>query len=91
MEDEKRRREDRERRKMKQMERRRSGEIYRRKSEEDLRNREDRASFKERQRRKRDDKSFEKKWAFMNGEGIVVPGRNCSGITQWKVMSDNKA
>ncbi|XP_015757568.1 PREDICTED: uncharacterized protein LOC107336976 [Acropora digitifera] len=91
LEDEQRRRDDRERWKMKQMERRRSGEIYRRKSEEDLRNREDRASFKERQRKKRDNKSFEKKWVFMNGESNEVPGRNCSGITQWKVMSDNKA
>lgn len=73
IEEERRRREERERWKLKQAERRRSGEIYRQKSEEDLRKREERFSVKDRERRKRDSKSFETKWMFINGERTEVP------------------
>lgn len=73
MEEEQQKREERERWKLRQLERRRSGQIYRRMSEEDLRNRENRASFKDTQRLKRNSQSFENKWMFINGERMEVP------------------
>ncbi|XP_068705662.1 uncharacterized protein [Montipora foliosa] len=73
IEEEQQKREERERWKLRQLERRRSGQIYRRMSEEDLRNRENRASFKDTQRLKRNSQSFENKWMFINGERMEVP------------------